>query len=173
MLRLAAKHNISSNVIRFDDVEEMHAQRRALLAEAKAIEAWRGKNPYGDFLRKFGRRPDRNEAAAIGLLMDARVKASDGSMQPPLSKPSRARKAVAKKERIRERNESGQAFRLRKAILVLAANRHVDSLPALKSIGLELGEEKMKEHLDQALLCLNRLTQEFLYREEGKLKRNT
>ena len=57
-----------------------------LEAEAKALEAWFGKNLYSDFLLKNKARPDRSQAAAIGALMGGRVMASDGSMQPPRRK---------------------------------------------------------------------------------------
>ena len=172
MLRLVATQASDSNVVSFDEAEDIHAQQRALRAEAQAIEAWRGKNPYTDFLRKFGRRPSCEEASTIGFLMDARVKASDGSMQPLPSKAQKTQASVERKRQINERNKSAQAFRLKKAILALAANHRYDSVLTIDSIGREFWEDKMKNQLDHALLCLNRIIEEFRRREEGKPERN-
>lgn len=53
-----------------------------LSAEAAALDVWHGPNLYSSFLRKNGVRPDRHQAATIGLLMGTKVLASDGSRQP-------------------------------------------------------------------------------------------
>ena len=55
---------------------------RDLRIEAGGLEAEHGPNPYSQYLRQKGRRPDRATATAIGLLLGGRVRADDGSMQP-------------------------------------------------------------------------------------------
>jgi hypothetical protein len=67
--------------------------------EADRIAALNGSNPYSDFLREHGHRPDRGQAATIGRLMGARVRASDGSMQPVLTAGERAAIRSIRKER--------------------------------------------------------------------------
>jgi hypothetical protein len=59
---------------------------RELRVEIETIEALHGPNPYCDYLRKHRRRPNSAEAAAIGRIMGARVKADDGTMQPRQSR---------------------------------------------------------------------------------------
>src|SRR5882672_6135379 len=70
---------IGESVVRFEVVQ-------ALKIEARALEATHGKNPYSDFLLKHGRRPNQNEAAGMGRMMNMRLKAADGSLQPKLTK---------------------------------------------------------------------------------------
>ena len=67
---------IPSAVTTLEDVRE-------LLAEANAIEAARGANPYSDYLRKHRKRPNPSEAAAIGQMLGGKVRADNGTMQPP------------------------------------------------------------------------------------------
>lgn len=61
--------------------------RSALLAEASALDVWHGPNPYSDFLRRKGRRPNPAEAEGIGRLMGTRVLASDGRKYPRRRRP--------------------------------------------------------------------------------------
>ena len=56
---------------------------RDLRIEAEGLEAEYGPNPYSSFLRKNGCRPDPATAAGIGRSLGGRVRADDGSMQPP------------------------------------------------------------------------------------------
>lgn len=56
---------------------------RDLRIEADGLEALYGPNLYSKYLKQFGRRPDRQAAATMGRLMGGRVKADDGSLQPP------------------------------------------------------------------------------------------
>jgi hypothetical protein len=62
------------------------ADRRRLAAEATALAEAYGPNPYTDYLNKHGCRPSRKVAATIGHLIGVRVKAADGTMQPPRTK---------------------------------------------------------------------------------------
>lgn len=55
---------------------------RELKVEAEGIEANYGPNPYSDFLRRHGRRPDPATASAMGRQLCGRVRASDGKMYP-------------------------------------------------------------------------------------------
>lgn len=55
---------------------------RDLKVEADGLDAEFGPNPYSQYLRRHGRRPDTATAAAIGRHLGGRVKADDGSMQP-------------------------------------------------------------------------------------------
>ncbi|CDX59611.1 hypothetical protein MPL3365_30754 [Mesorhizobium plurifarium] len=80
------------NVIEFSRTKApAMAARECLAAEAAALDAWHGPNLYSSFLRKNGVRPDRDQAATIGLLMGTKVLASDGSRQPR-SRANRSRK---------------------------------------------------------------------------------
>jgi hypothetical protein len=65
-----------------------------LRAEATAFAERHGKNPYSDFILAHGRRPDPNQAAAMGRIIGRQVKAADGTMQP--------RRTRAEKEALRE-----------------------------------------------------------------------
>jgi hypothetical protein len=62
-------------VIDFDAAHELRI-------EIEAIEAVHGPNPYSDYLRRHGCRPDAPTAATIGRFLGGQVKAADGSMQP-------------------------------------------------------------------------------------------
>lgn len=62
------------------------ADYRAFLAEAAALDVWHGPNLYSKFLRQHGRRPTPEEADGIGLMMNARVRASDGRKYPYAAK---------------------------------------------------------------------------------------
>jgi hypothetical protein len=91
-----------------------------LEAEASSIEAACGANAYSTFLRKHGRRPDKDQAAAIGRLLGGQVRAADGSMQPPLSKADReAIKAIRQRRKDWAKSYSNFA-RLKLAINALA-----------------------------------------------------
>jgi len=55
---------------------------RDLRIEAEGLEAEYGPNPYSQYLRRKGCRPDPATAAAMGRHMGGRVQANDGSMRP-------------------------------------------------------------------------------------------
>ena len=55
---------------------------RDLRIEAEGLEAEHGPNPYSQYLRRKGCRPDPATAAVIGRHMGGRVRANDGSMRP-------------------------------------------------------------------------------------------
>ena len=93
-----------------------------LKLEADRIAALNGSNPYSDFLRKHGHRPDRGQAAAIGRLMGARVRASDGSMQPILTAGEREAIRSVRKERREWSQKLDHVHRTITAITALAEN---------------------------------------------------
>lgn len=97
---------------------------RDLRLEAESLEYTYGPNAYSTFIRQHGRRPPREEAAAIGRLLGGRVRADDGTMQPPLSAADkRALKEIkARRKEFARRFE--QIITLKHAIAMLAENEH-------------------------------------------------
>ena len=69
------QRHVQSNVTDFEQIQELRV-------EAEAIEAIYGPNPYADYLRRHGQRPDPETAAGMGRYLGGPVKADDGSMQP-------------------------------------------------------------------------------------------
>lgn len=64
---------------------------RDLMVEAEGIDAAYGPNAYTDYLRTHKKRPTRDEARAMGKLLGGRVRADDGTMQPPRLKHRKSR----------------------------------------------------------------------------------
>jgi hypothetical protein len=89
--------------------------RRQLSAEAAALVEAYGANAYSDYLIKHGCRPGRKVAATIGRLIGVRVKAADGTMQPPRTKAEQ----LARADLHRKWNHIA---RLRSALSQLAQN---------------------------------------------------
>lgn len=89
--------------------------RRQLSAEASALIEAYGPNAYSDYLLKHGCRPDRKVAATIGRLIGVRVKAVDGTMQPPRTKADKLARADLHRK-------WGHIARLRSALAQLAQN---------------------------------------------------
>jgi hypothetical protein len=130
-----------------------------LIAAADDVEALAGPNPYSSFLRKHGCRPSRNQAMAIGRLMGARVKASDGSMQPVLTKGERAAICSIKKRRKEWAQRFDNIQRAVDATAALAKNRDDPSTVFAYGRATFLGGEFL-ERLDSALSWLNRFAEE-------------
>lgn len=131
---------------------------RDLRVEADAIEAWYGPNAYSRYLREHNRRPDPATAASIGRFLGGRVKAADGSMQPPLSNADRASLKDVKARRKAFALRFQRIARLRAAIAALAEN---DSDPA-SLFGDEiclLDTPDMVAQLENAVLFLNRFAE--------------
>lgn len=100
---------------------------RELKTEAASIEASHGVNPYSTYLRTHRKRPDPDQAAAIGRLLAGQVKASDGTMQPSLSAADRkALKEVRARRKAASRRYE-QLISLQNAIAMLA---DIDDDPA-------------------------------------------
>ena len=141
------------------------------LAEADDFEAIAGPNPYSNFLRKHARRPDRAQAAAIGRLMGGRVRASDGTLQPILTKGERAALSDIK----RRRREWAQRFdhiqRTAAAVAALTLNRDDPSTV------FEYGAERFltpefRETLESAVLWLNAFAQQVIRHEKDSCAKN-
>jgi hypothetical protein len=73
--------------------EPLARASRELFAEATTLTEAYGPNAYSDYLLKHGRRPGRKVAASIGRLIGVRVKAADGTMQPPRTKAEKLARA--------------------------------------------------------------------------------
>ena len=94
-----------------------------LILHADEIEALNGQNPYSSFLRKHRRRPDPHQAAAIGRIMGARVRASDGTMQPKLTRAERDAVKAIQTRRREWSQRMDSIYRTLAAIDALAENR--------------------------------------------------
>jgi hypothetical protein len=133
--------------------------------EADKIEARIGPNPYSTFLRKHGHRPERNQAAAIGRLMGGRVRASDGSMQPILTRSERdAIKAIKSRRREWSQKIDG-VYRTVAAIDALAKNELDPATIAIYGKH-EFSNDETREKLATAIRWLTRLSQEIVSNEE-------
>lgn len=93
---------------------------RELSTEVEAIEAWYGPNAYSTYLRKYGRRPNAREAAGMGRTMGGRVRAEDGTMQPPISAENRAFLKGVKARRTAFADHYEGLLKLQTAIALLA-----------------------------------------------------
>lgn len=85
-----------AEIVQFDEAAKHLRSRRELRSEAAVLLQRHGPNVYSDYLLKNGRRPERHEAAVMGRLIGARVRASDGTLQPKLR---RRRKTEGQAER--------------------------------------------------------------------------
>jgi hypothetical protein len=138
-----------------------------LFLAADRIEALNGKNAYSSFIKKHGRRPDRDQAATIGRLMGGRVRASDGSLQPILTKGERAAIRAIKNRRKEWAQQVDHAQRTTTAIMALAKNQRDPS--TVIDYGRDLfSNGAFLEQLDSALLWLNRFAEELRRREKAE-----
>jgi hypothetical protein len=157
-LRLVEKGERPASVS-MDVVREGERDSRILLANADAIQASYGKNPYTDFVRKHGKRPSREQAACIGRLLGGRVRADDGSMQPPLTKADRAALRAIKAHQAAWSHQSNHLYRIENAVAELCTN--VDD-PAIVAGYAKawLKKESNRERLAVALSWLIRFAEE-------------
>jgi len=131
---------------------------RDLRTEIEALEGWYGPNAYSNYLRKHGRRPRPAEAAAIGRLLGGRVKADDGSMQPPLSAADRnVLKGIRSRRKAFARRYE-QITRLKTAIAALAENQD-DPADVIGDGSCLLDAPEMGEQLDNAVCWLMRFAE--------------
>ena len=127
-----------------------------LVLEADKIEALNGPNPYSSFLRKHGSRPDRNQAIAIGRIMSARVRASDGSMQPELTRGEQEGIRSIRKRRREWAQKADHISRTLSAIEAIAQNSHDPETVA--SYGAEaFVDPTTREKLAKAVQWLQRI----------------
>lgn len=168
MLRVVANdHGNAGNsvVLTLGDAAEQTRMRRLLESEGLALEAQYGKNAYSDYIRRHHRRPDRIEAATIGRLLGGRVKAADGSLQPPLTKADRLALQGIKARRRAASRRYDHILRLRAAIAALSENKD-DPADVIAGGSVLFECPEIASQLDLALCWLNRFAREWHGREK-------
>jgi len=133
------------------DVSVSHLPSDVLLSEADEIEALNGPNPYSDYLRKHLARPARNQAAAIGRIMGARVRAADGTMQPRLTAGEQAAVRSIKKRRREWARQLSHVQRTMTAIAALSENK--DDPSAVVSYGNDVFSDPAVRARVEFALC--------------------
>jgi hypothetical protein len=161
----------SAVVIPLNDAAAQTSDRRLLRSEAEAIQAQYGKNVYSEYLLRHGRRPDREEAAAIGRLLGGRVRAADGSMQPPLTAADRQVLRGIKSRRKAASRRYEHILRLRDAIAALSENED-DPADVIGDGSCLLDNPEIGSQLDIALCWLNRFAAEWHCREKSARTRD-
>jgi hypothetical protein len=141
------------------------SEARELQTEIEISEAWYGANAYSTFLRKHRRRPKPEEAAAIGRLLGGRVKADDGTMQPPISLIDKQILRDIRSRRKRAARRYQHILRLKAAIAALAENNE-DPAGIIGEGSCLLDGPEITEQLDIALCWLNRFAEEWHGRPE-------
>lgn len=155
-----------TNVVVFGQVVADAQITQELKAEADELEALYGPNPYSFFLRRNGRRPDREQAASIGLLVGGRVMADDGTKQPPLSDGDRELLKGIKARRRAASRRYDHIVRLRDALAALSENQD-DPADIIGGGSCLLNEREISEQLDVAVCWLTRFAREWHGREKG------
>ena len=131
---------------------------RELRTEIEALEAWYGPNAYSNYLRKYNRRPSREEAVGIGRLLGGQVKADDGSMQPQLSAGDRAAIKMIKSRREAYSRRFDHMVRLKTALAALAENED-DPADVFNGESCVLDQSEIDAQLDIALCWLKRFAE--------------
>ena len=148
-------HLVRNGVIPFGD--------ESLLLDADKFEAANGANLYSTFLRRHGQRPSRKQAATIGALMGVRVRATDGSLQPPLSNAEREKRRGLKDEQKEWSRRLDHIWRVKGAVESLCQN---EDAPC-KVVGYGIEElSEIREKLDSALEWLTRFAEELRRHEK-------
>jgi hypothetical protein len=156
---------MAATILSFPQAPQKTQTSTALKEEISALEARFGTNIYSDFLIRFGHRPNAQQAAVIGKLLDARVKADDGSLQPPPTRQRRAAERQARMTRKAELELELYASRLSSAVENLAQCR-ID-LPMLVSyLVAENGAPKLLGECESAIEWLSRFAEEWRRREQ-------
>jgi hypothetical protein len=150
-------HDGGDAVVDFGAANEAAQDQACLLSEARALQATYGRNAYSDFLQTRGRRPDPAEAATIGRLLGARVRSSDGSMQPPLSAAERAALRLERAEVRREVEKYSRIRRLKNALAYLSDQS--DPTEIIGVLRTQLDESVAAAQLDSAIRWLSRLSE--------------
>jgi uncharacterized membrane protein len=156
-----------ADVVPFEAASRRSGQASGLKAEVAAIEAWYGRNAYTVFLAKHGCRPDPGQAATIGRLIGARVKAADGRLYPAPGAAERKALRKARQEAAGAAKDALEVIRLRKAIAGLAANTR-DPADVIKGLCPEIDEPDIREQLQDAIGWLSRFAEEWQRRETGR-----
>jgi hypothetical protein len=147
------------------DACEANKNRHLLISEALALEAHFGKNAYSDYLLHHHKRPDRDEAATIGRLLGGRVRAADGSLQPPLTKTDRLVLQGIRSRRKAAARRYDQILRLHAAIAALSQNQD-DPADIIAGGSLLFDGPEIASQLDLALCWLSRFAMEWHGREK-------
>jgi hypothetical protein len=149
----------SESIVRVDDI---HAAKM----EARAFEASQGKNPYSDYILRCGRRPDRNEAAGMGRMMNTRLRAADGTLQPVLTKAEKVAWRDFHRQKAEKRLARSAIRKLRAAIHDLA-----EALISPSELAREIDVPAKDAQL--ALDYITRFAEELRGDEAGKSPRST
>ena len=165
-LRLIGGMKDHSIVTELTRAGEALQDQRCLLAEAKAIAATYGKNAYSEFLSRNGRRPDPTEARTIGQLIGARVRASDGSMQPPMTTAERNARRQERVVRRGELERYAQIRRLKDALADLSQNASEPS-ELVELLCPQIDGSMISDHLEPALQWLIRFAEAYNERSKG------
>jgi hypothetical protein len=114
---------------------------------------------YTDFILKHGHMPDRSQAAAIGKLLGKRVRAADGSLQPPKSK---SEKAAAKKTRRIDQDEETIDANLNRAIdaIALLAQNEGDPIALIHRMS-PMEQDEISENIEKAVKWLIRFSNDW------------
>ena len=166
-LRLVAGERFeaaASVVLVAGDAAERTKIRRLLASEALALEAQFGKNAYSDYLLRHHKRPESTKAATIGRLLGGRVKAADGTLQPPLTKADQVVLRGIKARRKAASRRYDQILRLREAIAALSQNED-DPADVIAGGSVLFDCPEIGSQLDSALCWLNRFAKEWYSRE--------
>lgn len=155
----------NSVVLPLEDAAEQTTIRRLLASEAAALEAQHGKNPYSDYVLRHLKRPDPSEAATIGRLLGGRVRAADGTLQPPLTKADRLVLRGIKTRRKAASRRYNHIQRLRAAIAALSENED-DPADVISGGSVLLDSHEIGTQLDIAVCWLNRFATEWHSREK-------
>lgn len=144
----------------------------ALKAEARDFAARNGNNPYSDFILKHGCRPNRDHAAILGRLINRRVRASDGSLQPKLTSEDRER---WREYRAGQKKERALAYQIS---VLTAAIRDLSEITAepndlVCGIGPVFDRPVISEKLDIAVELLRRFAAKWREHEQGQIQRGT
>lgn len=145
---------VESEISRIPNIQAI----RDLRIEADGIEASYGPNAYSKYLRAHNRRPAPDVAASIGRALGGRVRADDGSMQPPLSAGDRAALKRVNSRRREFRRRFERIARLKAAISALAAN-NTDPATLFGDEICLLDTPEMVAELDAAVCWLNRFAE--------------
>jgi hypothetical protein len=153
-------------IVPFDAMAAETLAARELRAAARDFAARNGKNPYSDFLLKYGFRPDRTHAATLGRLINKRVRAADGTLQPQLTSRQRA---VAKATKARKTAESSRISQIAKLICAVRDLSEISMIPEdlVSHFSPQFDVPVIRENLNLAVEYLNRLSEEWFRHEEG------
>jgi hypothetical protein len=133
-------------------LEPLAKASRQLSADAAAFTEAYGPNAYSDYLLKHGCRPGRKVAATIGRLIGMRVKAADGTMQPPRTKAEQSARADL-------RRKWDHIARLRSALAQLAQNE--DSPASIVECIVSADRAEIGANLEKSLAWLRRFADQW------------